>query len=503
MLDILNLNRTNKLILATFAFLAVMTFGSGRAHAATINVAGGCTLNIAIDSVNAGNNQPGCTATVSPDAYGTNDTINIPAGTQTLTANLPTITASVVIQGAGIASTSIDGDGQYTAISASGSTTVLTVSDLKITNFEYAGVYTVISDLTISNLDIDGTGSVPQSGELYGVSTKGIFGASSVTAENIYIHDFSAAADFQIGFGLDVGGNLGSVTGNLANITVANFNNPSGDIVGIIMGADIFNSGPGGTVTAQIDNTTIDNLTASGGIMAFGSIGRGDGASVTIHTTVRNATVTGLVGTISVFGTPTTAFLSAGIANGAGRVATITNDIQNSLIAGNTNNSNLSNCGTYNLSSLFGGSGGTVTPTINSLGHNISDDSTCSSFTQPGDQQNVPNITSTLGPLQNNGGPVPTRALLASSPAIGAGGQVLGITTDARGIARSAGSWDVGAYQTVLGNSTSGNGAAAGSSGAGGSLGDTGQNTKTSLMVGIFMISSALALVITKRKSKV
>jgi hypothetical protein len=51
-----------------------------------------------------------------------------------------------------------------------------------------------------------------------------------------------------------------------------------------------------------------------------------------------------------------------------------------------------------------------------------------------------------LGPLQDNGGVVPTMALLAGSPAINAGGQVLGISTDARGVARNS-CPSVGAYQ--------------------------------------------------------
>src|SRR5262249_88584 len=38
-----------------------------------------------------------------------------------------------------------------------------------------------------------------------------------------------------------------------------------------------------------------------------------------------------------------------------------------------------------------------------------------------------------LGPLQDNGGPTPTMALLPGSPAFGAGSNPLGLTTDQRG----------------------------------------------------------------------
>ena len=56
--------------------------------------------------------------------------------------------------------------------------------------------------------------------------------------------------------------------------------------------------------------------------------------------------------------------------------------------------------------------------------------------------------------VADNGGPVPTIKLLPGSPAINAGGQVLGISTDARGIARD-GYFSVGAYQgQLLGSST-------------------------------------------------
>jgi hypothetical protein len=64
------------------------------------------------------------------------------------------------------------------------------------------------------------------------------------------------------------------------------------------------------------------------------------------------------------------------------------------------------------------------------------------------------NINPLLGPLQNNGGPTATMALLPGSPAIGAGAKTSLIpglsvpTTDQRGDPRPANSIDIGAYQT-------------------------------------------------------
>jgi hypothetical protein len=62
--------------------------------------------------------------------------------------------------------------------------------------------------------------------------------------------------------------------------------------------------------------------------------------------------------------------------------------------------------------------------------------------------------TLNLGPLASNGGPTQTIALLAGSPAIGAGSATIaGVTiptVDQRGIARPAGKFDIGAFQSAL-----------------------------------------------------
>jgi hypothetical protein len=58
-------------------------------------------------------------------------------------------------------------------------------------------------------------------------------------------------------------------------------------------------------------------------------------------------------------------------------------------------------------------------------------------------------IDALLGPLQDNGGPTLTHALLAGSPARGAGSTAYATATDQRGLPRVVdGRIDVGAYQT-------------------------------------------------------
>jgi hypothetical protein len=70
--------------------------------------------------------------------------------------------------------------------------------------------------------------------------------------------------------------------------------------------------------------------------------------------------------------------------------------------------------------------GGTVT----SIGYNLSDDSGSGFLTATGDQINT---DPKLGPLQDNGGPTFTRALLVCSPAIDQGKNFAASTTDQRG----------------------------------------------------------------------
>jgi hypothetical protein len=109
--------------------------------------------------------------------------------------------------------------------------------------------------------------------------------------------------------------------------------------------------------------------------------------------------------------------------------------LQNSILANNT--------------------GGNCRGTFTSRGYNLSSDESCS-FTAAGD---LNGLDPKLGPLQNNGGPTDTMALLPGSPAIDAGnpggcadsqGHLL--KTDQRGKPRpdkeDAGGCDIGAYES-------------------------------------------------------
>jgi len=72
-------------------------------------------------------------------------------------------------------------------------------------------------------------------------------------------------------------------------------------------------------------------------------------------------------------------------------------------------------------------------------------------YTGPGTTDSIITLDPSLGPLQNNGGFVPTIAIPAGSPAKDAGTTSvpvgIDISTDARGVLRSDGKPDIGAFE--------------------------------------------------------
>src|SRR5262249_61336241 len=77
----------------------------------------------------------------------------------------------------------------------------------------------------------------------------------------------------------------------------------------------------------------------------------------------------------------------------------------------------------------------------NSQGHNLIGDGPGGSGFDPTDQvgTSANPIDPVLGPLQGNGGPTQTMALLPGSPALNAGDPALSGTADQRGVVRSGG----------------------------------------------------------------
>ncbi len=177
-----------------------------------------------------------------------------------------------------------------------------------------------------------------------------------------------------------------------------------------VRGGGIYNNGP-----ATISNSTIygnvatgSDYSSGGGIENFGGL------------TLTDSTVSGNM---------------AGVAGGVANEGELSPS--NSIVAGNNSPS----------SPDIGGKGG-----IDDYGYNVIGVGDGTVFVNSQNHDLVGTaanpLNPLLGPLQNNGGPVPTMALLPNSPAIDTGSLVQGTTTDARGVNRPQGTApDIGAYE--------------------------------------------------------
>jgi hypothetical protein len=242
------------------------------------------------------------------------------------------------------------------------------------------------------------------SGQLLADKSVTINGAG---ADVLAVDGNTASRGFQIGSGETVtisdltirngqGGFGGGIfNGAAATLTITN-SALSGNTAGF--GGGTFNAG-----TLTIVNSTVSGNTASEG----GGTYTDGGGTLTIS----NSTISGNT--------------AASVGGGSFNLRTLV--ITNSTISGNTAASaggGIFNIGTLEigdtilkagaLGANIANNGGTVT----SLGYNISSDDGSGFLTGPGDQINTDPL---LGPLQNNGGPTFTHALLPGSPAIDAG----------------------------------------------------------------------------------
>ena len=336
------------------------------------------------------------------------DTITVPAGAYTLSQGALVITQSVSIAGAGARSTVV-----AAPVPADRSSGGDRVFDIQVGG----GVTPTVS---ISGLEVTGGTANPTNGSFGG----DIRNAATLTLTDDWITNGSAYS----------GGGVSNAAGSLRiERTLVSGNRApfgGGDSGGIQ------NWGcPTSTCTTNttdhpgslvVDNSTVTGNDAHGvgGIFSWGD----DNNTLTIS----NSTIAGNKTTDEPGRPPT------GDAGGLA-VATGTEVVQNTIIAGNVNITGgvttPANCGP------FLPSGGFV-----SLGHNLDSGADCR-LSAPTD---VSNADPLLGPLQNNGGPTDTLALAANSPAVdrvpasGAGCP----PTDQRGVPRPQGAGcDIGAFE--------------------------------------------------------
>ena len=198
-------------------------------------------------------------------------------------------------------------------------------------------------------------------------------------------------------------------------------------------------SNDGGGIYGNGGSLSITNSTVSGNsAMVAGGLRQNDGTATIVNSTITGNKADQFGGGIVAVGSVINVRNSTITSNDSGRLgggilttigATVL--VKNTIVAGNS----IDNCDTAQL-------GGAIA----SQGNNLSSDGSCL-FTMPGDRRNV---SPRLGPLQDNGGPTDTRALLAGSPALDAGAITGCPAADQRGVARPQGlRCDIGAFERV------------------------------------------------------
>ena len=325
--------------------------------------------------------------------------------------------------------------------------------------------FTTFKEISADTI-IDGGGVITLSGS--NVFLFQVFFDRTLTLQNITLADGSASAAGAIeNFGTthiinsqllnnrSPAGNGGAIhnlgTLNLTNTVLSN-NRAANGGGGIYNDGGILNitssqlisnivtgtTGTGGGITHQAGSMTLNGVTLSGNTAG----GNGGGIYSNAPAVLTNVTLSG---------NRTTSPGSGGggmyqnSSNATLNFVTIANNTAPAF-GGGVFNDNLNGAGmTLRNTMLANNSTGNCDGIVISLGHNLSSDSNCASFTQTGDQQNA---LLPLGPLADNGGPTLTHLPRSGNPAINGGECVAGITTDQRGRPRPfASQCDVGAVE--------------------------------------------------------
>ena len=336
-----------------------------------------------------------------------------------------TVSLNLNLIGAGASTTIIDGRASGTVVTISNTTAHVTLSNLTIRNGKAS-----------SGAGIKNSGTLTLS--------------KSVVTGNwapIPCRHFFVFCEFS--FGTAAGGgiyNSGVLIVSNSTISANQAGSHCNATPCSAFGGGIYNEG----TQMVIENSTLTGNSADTACSTSISCGVGvGGAFYTVGATVtlNNSTITGN----SAYRCSGTCGGTGGaIVNGFGTVA-----MDNSTVSGNSAGG-IVNGGTAKLqnSIVDNNAGMNCGGTITSHGYNLSSDGTCK-FNAPGDLNNHDPL---LGPLQNNGGPTQTMALLSGSPAID-GGNPAGctdgnghlLTTDQRGMPRpdkeDARGCDIGAYE--------------------------------------------------------
>jgi len=334
-------------------------------------------------------------------------------GTITLTSEELLVGKSVTISGPGVGNLSIDGNAKSPVFHIAPAKTVA-ISGLTITNGyttgSGGGIHNDHAALTLNNCTITGN----QRGGIYN-------DAANSGGALLEINNSSVTNNSGGGIHNDALGG-GAATLNITDSSLANNS-----------GGAIYSRGwlctfcPHGTATVQITNSSIvgNGSTPNGGAI-YSDTGQLGPTTVSLT----NSTVSGNMGAAVHISIEATALVSNSTISGNGEGGIYTelgaptggSNVVNSTMS--DNHMEIWYGGAHIKNTIFKVSAGghsIVSDGFNSImsaGYNVSSDDGAGYLNGPGDQINTDPL---LGPLQDNGGPTFTRALLLGSPAINAG----------------------------------------------------------------------------------
>jgi len=411
-------SRPRSLFLVVVAVAAVGACASSRANPGSLSLSKVAPGNIIVVT-NTNDSGPGSLRNALAIAND-GDTIDFDSSlngrTITLTSGQLIVDKDVTINGPGANDLAVGGNAQSGVFYVSPSKAV-NISGLTVKNGS-SGIYNDNGALTLTECTLSGNNgssgivnfgtdsgatmtvsNCTVSGNSGGIANSGIGDSATMTVTDSTISDnFGSGISNASGF---VGGsaaitvtnstisgnsasgisNSGRVTATITECTV------SGNSAAFGGGIRNVESGQGTHPLVVVSNSTISGNSADFGGGIYNASANGSGATVILNYSTISENSAGQGG--------------GGIYNDNAGGSTIV-DIGSTILKAGTSGENIFN------------SRGTVT----SLGYNLSSDDGGGVLTGPGDQINTDPM---LGPLQDNGGPTLTHALLPGSPAIDAG----------------------------------------------------------------------------------
>jgi hypothetical protein len=430
------------------------------------------------------------------------ETVVLPAGIYTLTSGELAVAKSITISGHATADTTIRAGGAFRVLHTSGAANTVALSGLTLRDGHVVssiaegggvlnqGAALTLSDVVVTNNRADSDGVPGGPGSIaYGGGILNDSGALTLLHTQVTGNTATASG----GDGIPPNGNGGpgsiaeggglmssaaltildtTFSGNAATATGGN-------------GAGTGNGGPGsivyaggvliapGTLTASVTASSITGNVGdasggahgpAGGTAGAGGVVQGGGVKATVSSSVftfGNVTVAANIARSSPTGTVQGGGVFAA-ASGSGKI-----HLTNATLSANSasgpagaTGGNLQPSGSVELRDTILAAGMAMagaqncSATTTSLGHNLEDTtpSQCG-LVAIGDRVGADPL---LAPLQANGGPTSTMALLGASPAIDAGDTSC-LGSDQRGVARPQGAaCDIGAYELASGAAMTG-----------------------------------------------